>query len=225
MADMTKQRLIGALLVLAVILIAALVLVKNANDNIDETSEVALPKFESSIQSSDSEIIDVEQETLIDPHNLGDDVAATINDNSVREAVTTKVDAVINEIKPVAEASKPEVKPMVIPEKKVAAEKKAEPKKQVVQETKPPTKAKLVGPQWIIQLASFGVKDNVEALQKKVKKLGYIANIQAQAAINSQDKLIYRLRIGPESDPKKVEVIVSKMKQHLQLTPQIIKLQ
>ena len=223
MADMTKQRLIGALLVLAVILIAALVLVKNANDNIEETSEVALPKFESSIQSSDSEVIDVEQETLIDPHNLGDDVTAAINDNRVREAVTAKIDAVINETKPMADTSKPEVKPVLIPEEKVAAVKKAEPKKKVVPETKPLTKAKLVGPQWVIQLASFGVKDNAESLQKKVKKLGYIANIQA--AKNSQDKLIYRLRIGPEADRNKVDEIVSKMKQHLQLNPQVIKLQ
>ena len=47
MADMTKQRLVVALLVLFVILISATILVKNANDNVAETTEVDLPVFES----------------------------------------------------------------------------------------------------------------------------------------------------------------------------------
>ena len=58
MADMTKQRLVGALLVLFVILIAATILVKNANNNVAETTEVDLPVFESSIETDENEVIE-----------------------------------------------------------------------------------------------------------------------------------------------------------------------
>ena len=230
---MTKQRLIGALLVLSVILIAALMLVKNANNNIEQTTEVALPEFESSMQTTDGEIIDGQQEALIDPHGLGQDVAAAIEDDSVREAITATAPEVVKETKAVvqqpAPAKLPEAKPAVVSKPKPVVVKpkstikKPEPKQKAVQTAKPQTQAKILGPQWTIQLASFGVKDNATALQKKIKKLGYQANIQG--AENSQGKMIYRVRIGPESSRQSVDAIVSKVKQHLQLTPQVIKLQ
>ena len=246
MADMTKQRLIGALLVLSVILIAALMLVKNANNNIEQTTEVALPEFESSIQTTDNEIIDGQQEALIDPHGLGQDVAAAIEDDSVREVITAADPNVVKETKAVvqhpvlvkeskvdvkqpAPAKLPEAKPAVVSKSKPVVVKskstikKPEPKPKAVQTAKPQTQVRTLGPQWTIQLASFGVKDNATALQKKIKKLGYQANIQG--AENSQGKMIYRVRIGPESSRQSVDAIVSKVKQHLQLTPQVIKLQ
>ena len=246
MADMTKQRLIGALLVLSVILIAALMLVKNANNNIEQTTEVALPEFESSIQTTDNEIIDGQQEALIDPHGLGQDVAAAIEDDSVREVITAADPNVVKETKAVvqhpvlvkeskvdvkqpAPAKLPEAKPAVVSKPKPVVVKpkstikKPELKQKAAQTAVPQTQVRTLGPQWTIQLASFGVKDNATALQKKIKKLGYQANIQG--AENSQGKMIYRVRIGPESSRQSVDAIVSKVKQHLQLTPQVIKLQ
>jgi DedD protein len=233
MADMTKQRLVGALLVLFVILIAATILVKNANDNVAETSEVDLPAFESSIETAESEIIEAEQETLLDPHDLGEDVAAAIEGTAVKKALNTAAEPVKKAITPteqvieeIVATSKPvvaETKPKPSEQKAIAKKPESKPVPKLVATPKPVVKTIATGPQWVIQLASFGVKDNALALQKKVKKLGYQSEIQS--AKNSQGKLIHRLRIGPEPDNKKVDAIVSKVKQHLRLTPQIIKLQ
>lgn len=219
---MTKQRLIGALLVLTVILITALVLVKNANDNIDETAVIDLPDFESSIQTVEPDVIDLQQEALIDPHSLGDDVAAAIESDAVKEAVTAKAKPATKVIvvPPVAdpklvEEPKPGVEQAIAKKTVSAPVKKTAPTSKAI-------KAEVTGSQWVIQLASFGVKSNAEAMQKKVKKLGYESRIEALE--NSQGKMIYRVKIGPESDRQKVDEIVSKAKQHLRLSPQVIKL-
>ena len=229
MADMTKQRLVGALLVLFVILIAATILVKNANDNVAETTEVDLPVFESSIESAESEVIETEQEALLDPHDLGADVAAAIEDTAVKEALEVKADPIQQVIEQAKQAVAPvtavETKPELVKEKVVVSKPEPKPTPKVVSVPEPKTVVTKedTGPKWLIQLASFGVKDNALALQKKVKKLGYQSDIQS--AKNSQGKLIHRVRIGPETDNKQVDVIVSKVKQHLKLSPQVIKLQ
>ena len=226
---MTKQRLVGALLVLFVILIAATILVKNANDNVAETTEVDLPVFESSIESAESEVIETEQEALLDPHDLGADVAAAIEDTAVKEALEVKADPIQQVIEQAKQAVAPvtavETKPELVKEKVVVSKPEPKPTPKVVSVPEPKTVVTKedTGPKWLIQLASFGVKDNALALQKKVKKLGYQSDIQS--AKNSQGKLIHRVRIGPETDNKQVDVIVSKVKQHLKLSPQVIKLQ
>ena len=229
MADMTKQRLVGALLVLFVILIAATILVKNANDNVAETTEVDLPVFESSIESAESEVIETEQEALLDPHDLGADVAAAIEDTAVKEALEVKAEPIQQVIEQAKQAVAPvtavETKPELVKEKVVVSKPEPKPTPKVVSVPEPKTVVTKedTGPKWLIQLASFGVKDNALALQKKVKKLCYQSDIQS--AKNSQGKLIHRVRIGPETDNKQVDVIVSKVKQHLKLSPQVFKLQ
>jgi DedD protein len=229
MADMTKQRLVGALLVLFVILIAATILVKNANDNVAETTEVDLPVFESSIESAESEVVETEQEALLDPHDLGADVAAAIEDTAVKEALEVKAEPIQQVIEQAKQAVAPvtavETKPELVKEKVVVSKPEPKPTPKVVSVPEPKTVVTKedTGPKWLIQLASFGVKDNALALQKKVKKLGYQSDIQS--AKNSQGKLIHRVRIGPETDNKQVDVIVSKVKQHLKLSPQVFKLQ
>ena len=229
MADMTKQRLVGALLVLFVILIAATILVKNANNNVAETTEVDLPVFESSIETDENEVIETEQEALLDPYNLGEDVAAAIEDTAVKEALNAKAEPIKQVVEQAKQAIEPVTAVKITPESTIenvvvkAPEPKPTPKVDSTPKPKAVVKKEDTGPKWLIQLASFGVKDNALALQKKVKKLGYQSDIQS--AKNSQGKLIHRVRIGPETNNKQVDVIVSKVKQHLKLTPQVIKLQ
>lgn len=232
MADEAKQRLVGALLVLSVIIIAAFFLVKNANNNVDEQSELVLPKLESTIETVDDNVVISEQETLIDPHKLGDDVVA-----AAKEHVNEKPSKLESSIKP---AEKPVTLKKVVAAKVVEPTKAQTPVVKVVKPLKakapiakvvkpvkeivPTPKAKVANtsqPQWIIQLASFGVQANAQALQKKVKTLGYESTIQAIK--NSQGKTVYRLRVGPESNKLTVDNIVSKVKQHLKLNPQVIK--
>lgn len=194
MADEAKQRLVGALLVLSVIIIAAFFLVENANNNIEEQSELVLPELESTIETVDDNVVISEQEKLLDPHKLGSDVVA-----AAKEHVNEKPAKLKSLIKPT--------------EKSV-----------VLKEAVPTLNAKVGNsnqPQWLIQLASFGVQANAQALQKKVKTLGYESTIQAIK--NSEGKMVYRLRVGPESNKQTVDTIVSKVKQHLKLTAQVIK--
>ena len=206
MVDEAKQRLVGALLVLSVIIIAAFFLVKNANNNVEEQSVLVLPELESTIETVDDNVIISEQETLIDPHKLGDDVVAAAKAQFNEKPVTLKKVVVAKAVEPI-KAKAPIIKVV-------------KPVKEIV----PAPKAKVDNknrPQWLIQLASFGVQANAQALQKKVKTLGYESTIQAIE--NSQGKMVYRLRVGPESNKQTVDTIVSKVKQHLKLTPQVIK--
>jgi cell division septation protein DedD len=221
MADITKQRLIGALLVLTVILIAALFLVDNANENIDEINEILIPEFQSSIETTENEVIDSQQEALIDPHNLGGEVAAAIENETSREAVSGKSESEMNVTN--AEIRGFDSQPKI----DLMADSKSEPIAikilAEVDEQVTSIDAKVMTSQWTIQLASFGVKDNAESLQKKLKRLELQADIQG--AVNSQGKMIYRVRIGPKSNRQQVDTIVSKVKRHFQLNPQVIKLQ
>ena len=206
MVDEAKQRLVGALLVLSVIIIAAFFLVKNANNNVEEQSVLVLPELESTIETVDDNVIISEQETLIDPHKLGEDVVAAAKAQFNEKPVTLKKVVVAKAAEPI-KAKAPIIKVV-------------KPVKEIV----PAPKAKVDNknrPQWLIQLASFGVQANAQALQKKVKTLGYESTIQAIE--NSQGKMVYRLRVGPESNKQTVDTIVSKVKQHLKLTPQVIK--
>ena len=192
--------------VLSVIIIAAFFLVKNANNNVEEQSVLVLPVLESTIETVDDNVIISEQETLIDPHKLGDDVVAAAKAQFNEKPVTLKKVVVAKAAEPI-KAKAPIIKVV-------------KPVKEIV----PAPKAKVDNknrPQWLIQLASFGVQANAQALQKKVKTLGYESTIQAIE--NSQGKMVYRLRVGPESNKQTVDTIVSKVKQHLKLTPQVIK--
>jgi DedD protein len=219
MADEAKQRLVGALLVLTVIIVAAFFLVENANNNIEEQSELVLPELESTIETVDDNAVISEQETLLDPHKLGSDVVA-----AAKEHVNEKPAKLKLLIKP---TEKPVVLKKVVVAKVVEATKTKAPIAKVVKPVKeavPTPKAKVDNsnqPQWLIQLASFGVQANAQALQKKVKILGYESTIQAIK--NSEGKMVYRLRVGPESNKQTVDTIVSKVKQHLKLTAQVIK--
>lgn len=240
MADMAKQRLVGALLVLAVILVAAFFLVKNANDQVEETTSIALPDNNVPIESVEPEQLEDDPEVTLDPHGLGQDVAAMIEDKAVLEAIDVESKAV-EKMQQAEQKTAEKVTEVVkeIEQKPVQSTVKmikSEPKKPVVEApketkpvsvSKPPSKTteaketKPAGPQWYIQLASFSVKDNALGLQKSVKKLGYESELQA--AENSKGKMIYRVRIGPVSDQSKVDTIVAKVKQHLRLQPQVIK--
>jgi len=223
MADGLKQRLIGALLILLFIVIAASFLIKNANDNVEDQSELVLPDIESTIETVDENVILGDQEALLDPHKLGSDVAAVVKDPVVEKPL--EIEAVV--------ARPKQTELQKIPEKVQSVEtaeviKMPPPIAKVIEPIKKPvqdSKAKVVKRsqnQWLIQLASFGVKENAIALQKKIKTLGYQSTIQALE--NSQGKTIYRVKVGPESDKKTVDDIVSKVKQHLKLNPQVIKL-
>ena len=71
---------------------------------------------------------------------------------------------------------------------------------------------------WIVQLASFSVKANAEALVSQLTELGYSAFIE-----NSNNKgVVYRVRLSPVATKDSALTLVTKLKKHLKLQPQIL---
>lgn len=212
MAEVAKQRLVGTLLVLLTIVISAFFLVKNANNHAEVQNEEAAPAFNMKIETVDDNVVVDDLEILVDPHNLGStlpsQVKAEKNDNPEIKLTSTNSRTVTLK-KPNVEKEKEQVAKVIKSSEEVGP----------VQKSK---KVNTNQAKWIIQLASFRVIGKAQALQLKVKALGYKSSIQSVK--NSDGKTFYRLRIGPELNEKMVSIIVRKIKQHLNLTPQIIKI-
>ena len=212
MAEVAKQRLVGTLLVLLTIVISAFFLVKNANNHAEVQNEEAAPAFNMKIETVDDNVVKDDLEILVDPHNLGStlpsQVKAEKNDNPEVKLTSTNSRTVTLK-KPNVEKEKEQVAKVIKSSEEVGP----------VQKSK---KVNTNQAKWIIQLASFRVIGKAQALQLKVKALGYKSSIQSVK--NSDGKTFYRLRIGPELNEKMVSIIVRKIKQHLNLTPQIIKI-
>ncbi len=215
MADLLKQRLIGALLVLSIIIIVAFFLVKNATNNAaDDVSITKKTEFTSSVESLPVEVAEVDQETLVDPHGLAQKelspvVAAESNPNEIaipaEKAVSTLEAEIIKATADTKLAEKSEkITDIVKPEKPVETELVKQAEKVVSNKE-----------QWLIQLASFSQKPNAIALQSKVKQLGLTANIEHVGTV-------YRVRIGPESSRAAAEELVAKLADELKLEPQIL---
>ena len=212
MAEVAKQRLVGTLLVLLTIVISAFFLVKNANNHAEVQNEEAAPALNMKIETVDDNVVMDELEILVDPHNLGStlpsQVKAEKSDNPENKP-TSANSRIVTLKKPNVEKEKEQVAKVIKSSKEIGP----------VQKSK---KVNTNQAKWIIQLASFRVIGKAQALQLKVKDLGYKSSIQSVK--NSEGKTFYRLRIGPELNEKVVSSIVRKIKQHLHLTPQIIKI-
>lgn len=72
---------------------------------------------------------------------------------------------------------------------------------------------------WVIQLASFSVKENATALSSQVKSMGYNPIIQTSASSNGQ---IYRVRLEPIIDKNRANRIASELNTKLKLSTQIL---
>ena len=209
---MGKQRLVGTLLVLLTIAISAFFLVKNANNHAEVQNEEIALAFNSKIETVDDNVVMDELEILVDPHNLGGGMPSPImaeKKGKIESKLTLTNSKIVTSKKPNLEKVKVPIVNVVKSSKQIASIEK--PKKVNINQAK-----------WIIQLASFRAIGKAQALQVKVKALGYKSSIQSVK--NKEGKTFYRLRIGPELNEKVVSIIVRKIKQHLKLTPQIIKI-
>ena len=74
-------------------------------------------------------------------------------------------------------------------------------------------------PLWILQIASFSVQKNAQAIQEKIMALGYDAKIQAS---DHNSTTIYRVRIGPNNNKTSLEKISVVLNKNLGLKSQII---
>ena len=209
---MGKQRLVGTLLVLLTIAISAFFLVKNANNHAEVKNEETALAFNSKIETVDDNVVMDQLETLVDPHNLRGAMPSPImaeKKGKLESKLTLTNSTIVTSKKPNLEKVKVPIVNVVKSSKQIASVQK--PKKVNIKQAK-----------WIIQLASFRAIGKAQALQIKVNALGYKSSIESVK--NREGKTFYRLRIGPELNEKMVSIIVRKIKQHLKLTPQIIKI-
>jgi len=212
MAEVGKQRLVGTLLVLLTIAISAFFLVKNANNHAEVKNEETALAFNSKIETVDDNVVMDQLETLVDPHNLRGAMPSPImaeKKGKLESKLTLTNSTIVTSKKPNLEKVKVPIVNVVKSSKQIASVQK--PKKVNIKQAK-----------WIIQLASFRAIGKAQALQIKVNALGYKSSIESVK--NREGKTFYRLRIGPELNEKMVSIIVRKIKQHLKLTPQIIKI-
>jgi DedD protein len=72
---------------------------------------------------------------------------------------------------------------------------------------------------WIIQLASFSVKANADALSLQAKQMGYKSVIETSEGSNGK---IYRVRLEPIADKLKVQAVATQLNKKLKLSTQVL---
>ena len=217
MAEVGKQRLVGTLLVLLTIAISAFFLVKNANNHAEVKNEETALAFNSKIETVDDNVVMDQLETLVDPHNLRGAMPSPIMPSPIMAEKKGKLESKLTLTNStIVTSKKPNLEKVKVPIVNVVKSSKQ------IASVQKPKKVNIKQAKWIIQLASFRAIGKAQALQIKVNALGYKSSIESVK--NREGKTFYRLRIGPELNEKMVSIIVRKIKQHLKLTPQIIKI-
>ncbi|MCX4189268.1 SPOR domain-containing protein [Methylophaga sp. OBS3] len=204
MSPIQQQRLIGAgLLILFIAVLAYLVLSKVGEHERQQTLEIPEPiEFSSVIEPIDDEVetfVD-DGETMVDADTQQSIVA--VPSVPVVEPVPTPKPEVAPAPKPAPETIKPEPKPEV-----VAPAPKPAPEAPKPTSTSTPTKS---GDSWLIQLGSFSVQANAQALKAKVEQMGYKPYIETSQTSSGQ---IYRVRLPAVSDRSQADATAAKIKQ------------
>ncbi len=189
MTDILKQRLIGSLLLLLVIGGAAIFLIDQTDNDDNKTITIEKSDFTSSIEPMPMEFVEGDQEILLDPHQL--------------EQQTD----MIGEMAAIPVPEKEVVEPVVAPNPVVVEKSSSVEKPAAVTDSSKPS--------WIIQLGSFSVQANAQALHDKASKLGLKSRVEKNGAN-------YRVRIGPEYDKELVGNMAKKISKQLAIKPQIL---
>ena len=205
MTGQQQQRLLGTVLVLVVIVGLALFLINNANKGqlVDEI--IIIDDFVTidEVSDGDIEIVDYGLEASLDPHNLLAEQTTVIE-------------------QPIAIVERPievQIVKTQIEEKPVIAV-KPQPQNVTKQVTPPTIKTdKVVSEQWVLQIASFSVKANADALQKEMQDLAYKPKVEQS---QTKSGTIYRVRIGPEQDKTVLEKIAASLQKKQGLKSQLL---
>lgn len=224
-----KQRLIGAIVLisLAVIFLPMLFSGKGEQEQ----------KFESSIPSEPAYEIKSPQVSVPLPLPSKTLEKVPLREPVVKEdALEAKPDVqtVITDSKPIAghkpSAEKPsqhtdlQEKPAAEAPQSVAASKpepttQASAKKDTAAASRTPIKPSNVTG-WVVQVGSFSKKANAEKLRDRLRKMGMASFV---ATGKSDNKKVYRVRVGPEISRADAEKIQAKIKQKTKLNGLVMK--
>ena len=234
MTTVQLQRIIGVALLFSVIIGVAMLLIRSADDGADSdnTKQAASLAFEP--QNSETKLPYV-SEAIVNTDSATNTPETIVVEPAVTEANSTQ--APEPEPIPVPEKTPEPIKaPASEPAKTPASEPlvtlAATPVKVPTPvAAKKPTPAKAVVPvstkkaqaeskeSWVIQLASFSVKANADALSLQAKDMGYKSVIEESDGANGK---IYRVRLEPIDDKQKAQNVASEINNKFKLTSQVL---
>ncbi len=198
---MTLQRIVGAtVLSLIFIILAALLLHDGSADN--RVSELTTDDL-------------MTMETMLDTPIVA--VELTDGDGEIVEPTRQALDN--TDIMPVLTE---DVTPDVVPAQpavdvEVSQVPSPEPAELSIPE---PSTNEVTGVMWFLQIASFSQQENAKQLVRDLKQKGIIA--QADMVVGQKGQL-YRVRTIPQSNKNKVAETALTIKQHFDITPQILR--
>lgn len=217
-----QQRLLGAVLLLCLIGVIAWFLLDKVEQNQPPVKQEEPIAFDSVIEPipDNQEVLEPPQEKLVDPQGLEQQAAPATK--PVEQQADPAVTA--SESKPDASAdnsAEPQDEPVSAPARPEPAQ---PPKPEATRAASTePSQAKpeqnSAQPMWVLQLASFSVRENADSLAKQLKSMGYDPMIET---ISSAGTLIYRVRLQPVADRIKLEQTAQDLSKKLKLNTQIM---
>ena len=189
MTRIEQQRLVGGVLLLLMICVVSYFLISGANTNlVTETVD----------------IVDVEDTftSVIEPLNDNDVEVVDYEDETLLDP--QNLNGVNNDLQP-------EIDDKVVVEN-------IQNKDTAPTPTPTPTQETLTTTPWIVQLGSFSVKENADALAKQITKLGYSPLVESS---ENNKGTIYRVRLSSIPDKETAEKQAKELTKKLNLTPQV----
>jgi cell division protein FtsN len=191
-----QQRLLGAILLAGLISVIAWLLLDTVEQNQPAPPQEAPIVFDSVIEPI------LEEDELIEP------VEEVLE--QAEETTEPEADAQTVVEPPPVEKAKPQPETASAPEKTTAVD---------IHQTGEAA-VETAQPKWVLQLASFSVRKNAEALSAQLTEMGYKPMIETTSS--STGKLIYRVRLQPVSDRSKLEQTAQTLNRALKLNTQIL---
>tara|TARA_R110002050_G_scaffold1244_4_gene8613 strand:+ start:49346 stop:50053 length:708 start_codon:yes stop_codon:yes gene_type:complete len=233
MTAIQLQRIIGVVLLFSLIVGIAILLIRSADDGvaIDNTEQTSKLGFE---PHSASVVEPYVTEAIINPVS-GEQHSSVVvpleqavieqKPVSVAPVVVKPVTAKAVSVEPIAikpVAPKPDpvkpvpVEPSVVKPKPVVAK----PAPINVVASKPAAAAQIIpAEKWVVQLASFSVKANADALNLQAQQMGYKSVIENSDGENGK---IYRVRLEPMADKQKAQTIADDLGKKLALATRVL---
>lgn len=190
-----KQRLVGAVVLVALAVIFIPMLLSGGRD-------MEMPVFGSNVPERSTEITNIKH---IDIKEVQKTERKPVNPKRIPIAKGLPEPEIVKEEK--TKSIVETIASLTDSEKKAKKEKK---------EKKPEIKQTV----WAVQVGSFNNRSNALGLKEKLRKKKMPAFVER---IMKNNKAVYRVRVGPEITRKKAVVLKQKLKKEMQLTGLVVK--
>lgn len=243
MTTIQHQRTIGVALLFILIIGIAVLLIRSADDgvvthneqqvlNLDleshddaETTEPyvseAIVNLEKDAQHSDELTL---AQTVVEPNTAPAPIPTPVPTPASKPAPAPIPKSVPKQVVSPAPTPKAAPKQAVTPTPKPTVTPKPAPIPKPVVATTPKPAPVVKAEQaattaWVVQLASFSVKANADALSLQAKEMGYKSVIESGESSSGK---VYRVRLEPIADKEKAQAVANTINQKLKLTTQVM---